>query len=178
MIIGVLSLVVFYVWEAKVAKFPFMAHELFIGQGRKFVLFLVVDFVAGMGLYAAAVFWAQLVRGVWEGNPIDVGILSLPGGLGGAGESCITIQSTVILMISSWWFWSRYSHRQEQVLCHQPLSRLRLRPQDCCRCIFRNDLALWPSLQVLWHGHGFHFHVWYRVDISLLDCLRPARMCR
>jgi hypothetical protein len=84
LIIGFLELLFFWVWEAKVARMPFMARELFVGQSRKFVLFLVVDFVAGMGLYAAAVFWAQLVRGIWEGTPIDVGILSLPGGLGGA----------------------------------------------------------------------------------------------
>jgi Fungal trichothecene efflux pump (TRI12) len=84
LISGLVALFSFYFWESKVAQVPFLARELFVGQGRKFVLFLVVDFVAGMGLYAAAVFWAQLVRGVWEGTPLDVGFLSLPGGLGGA----------------------------------------------------------------------------------------------
>jgi hypothetical protein len=83
-IIGTVELLVFPIWESRFARMPFMARELFAGQARKFVLFLIVDFVAGMGLFAAAAFWAQLVRGVWQGSPIDVGILSLPGGLGGA----------------------------------------------------------------------------------------------
>jgi hypothetical protein len=42
--------------------------------------------VAGMGLYAAAAFWAQLSRGIWEASPIKVGILSIPGGASGAGK--------------------------------------------------------------------------------------------
>jgi hypothetical protein len=85
-IVGMVELLVFPIWESRFAKVPFMARELFQGQGRKFVMFLVVDFVAGMGLFAAAAFWAQLVRGVWQGSPIEVGMLSLPGGLGGAGK--------------------------------------------------------------------------------------------
>ena len=100
LLVGIVELFVFWGWEWKVSTNPFMAHELFRGKLRSFVMFLVVDFVAGMGmliscfarlllriigLYAAAAFWAQLVRGVWNGSPIDVGILSLPGGLGGAG---------------------------------------------------------------------------------------------
>jgi hypothetical protein len=85
-VVGTVELLVFPIWESRFARMPFMARELFAGQGRKFVMFLVVDFVAGMGLFAAAAFWAQLVRGVWQGSPIDVGILSLPGGLGGASK--------------------------------------------------------------------------------------------
>ncbi|KAF2675335.1 MFS general substrate transporter [Microthyrium microscopicum] len=84
LIVGIVELIGFWYWEWKIATMPFMARELFSGKFRTFVLFLVVDFVAGMGLYSAAVFWAQLVRGVWEGNPIEVGLLSLPGGFGGA----------------------------------------------------------------------------------------------
>jgi len=43
---------------------------------------LVVDFVAGIGLYTAAAFWAQLARGVWGRSPIAVGYLNIPGGFG------------------------------------------------------------------------------------------------
>jgi hypothetical protein len=63
---------VFWTWEAKFAKQPFMAKQLFVGKTRTFTMFLIVDFVAGMGLYAAAAFWAQLVRGMWQGDPIKV----------------------------------------------------------------------------------------------------------
>jgi hypothetical protein len=83
-IVGVVELLAFIFWEGKIAANPFLARELFTGQLRKFIMFLIVDFVAGMGLYAAAAFWAQLVRGIWQGDPIEVGILSIPGGLGGA----------------------------------------------------------------------------------------------
>ncbi|RDI79439.1 hypothetical protein Vi05172_g10580 [Venturia inaequalis] len=82
--ISILSLIVFWLWEAKFAKNPFMARELFAGKARTFTAFLLIDFVAGMGLYAAAAFWAQLVRGLWQGDPIKVGILCIPGGIGGA----------------------------------------------------------------------------------------------
>jgi hypothetical protein len=84
LIIGITELVFFFIWERRIAANPFLARELFDGQFRRFVMFLIVDFVAGMGLYAAAAFWAQLVRGVWQGDPIEVGILSIPGGTGGA----------------------------------------------------------------------------------------------
>jgi hypothetical protein len=51
LIIGIVCLVFYGVWEWKGAKIPFMAHELFVGKSRTFVLFLIVDFVAGMGRY-------------------------------------------------------------------------------------------------------------------------------
>jgi len=86
-VISIISLVVFWLWEANFAKNPFMARELFVGKARTFTAFLLIDFVAGMGLYAAAAFWAQLVRGMWQGDPIKVGILCIPGGIGGAGKS-------------------------------------------------------------------------------------------
>jgi hypothetical protein len=89
LIIGIVELLFFFYWESIISSNPFLARELFTGQFRKFIMFLVVDFVAGMGLYAAAAFWAQLVRGVWQGDPIQVGILSLPGGLGGASKSAL-----------------------------------------------------------------------------------------
>jgi hypothetical protein len=85
-VIGCTTLVAFWIWEAKFSRNPFMARDLFVGKTRTFTMFLLVDFVAGMGLYAAAAFWAQLVRGMWEGDPIKVGILCIPGGFGGAGK--------------------------------------------------------------------------------------------
>jgi hypothetical protein len=53
-IVGVVLIAVFIFWEAKIASFPFLDHDLFKGKTRTFSMFLVVDFVAGMGLYAAA----------------------------------------------------------------------------------------------------------------------------
>lgn len=85
-VIGIFSLIAMGVWEWKVAKEPFFAHELFIGQGRTFPLFLVITFVGGMSLYAAAAFWTQQVQGMWYRDPITIGVSSIPGGFGGAGK--------------------------------------------------------------------------------------------
>lgn len=52
--IGALCLFTFGIWEWKIAKHPFFAHELFVGKGRTFPLFLIITFVGGMSLYAAA----------------------------------------------------------------------------------------------------------------------------
>lgn len=93
LVLGGLSFITLVVWEAKISKNPFMARELFVGKWRTFTMFLVVDFVAGMGLYAAAAFWAQFVRGVWLGDPIKVGITGIPGGVGGAGKSAACAQA-------------------------------------------------------------------------------------
>lgn len=55
------------------------------GQSRKFSLFLVMSFFLG-GVSAAVGFWAQAVRGIWNGDPIKVGILCIPGGMGAASK--------------------------------------------------------------------------------------------
>ncbi|TID24217.1 Neutral ceramidase B [Venturia nashicola] len=83
-VIGVLSLVALGFWEWKVAKEPFFAHELFIGQGRTFPLFLVITFVGGMNLYASGAFWTQQVQGMFSHDPITIGLSTMPGGCGGA----------------------------------------------------------------------------------------------
>lgn len=109
-IIGFLSLVSLGLWEWKGAKQPFMAKELFVGKSRTFVLFLCVDFVAGMALYASAAFWAQLCRGIWQVTPLKVGVLSIPGGFGGASKfrspqrtSCRTANSNQLVASSRGW---------------------------------------------------------------------------
>lgn len=109
-IAGGFVLLIFIIWEAKVAKNPFMAHELFVGKTRTFTTVLFIDFVAGMGLYASLIFWvsqasaecylrdpsmsdsffflqAYTVKGVWGGTPMEVGIYSIPGGFGLARTS-------------------------------------------------------------------------------------------
>jgi hypothetical protein len=83
-VIGILCLISLGIWEWKVAKQPFFAHELFEGQARKFSLFLVITFVGGMSLYSAAAFWTQQVQGMWFRDPIKIGVSAIPGGIGGA----------------------------------------------------------------------------------------------
>ncbi|KAF2403608.1 MFS general substrate transporter [Trichodelitschia bisporula] len=84
LVIGLLCLVALGFWEWKVATNPFFAHELFIGNGRTFSLFLVITFVGGMSLYAAAAFWTQQCQGMFFRDPIKIGVSSIPGGVGGA----------------------------------------------------------------------------------------------
>jgi hypothetical protein len=83
-IIGLLSLMFFGLWEAKLAVNPFFAHELFIGKTRTFTLQLLLTFVGGMSLYTAAAFWTQQAQGMFGKGPIQIGVSAIPGGFGGA----------------------------------------------------------------------------------------------
>lgn len=85
-VLGVLFLFSLGIWEWKVAKEPFFAHVLFIGQGRTFSLFLVLTFVNGMSAYAAGAFWTQQVQMMWSRNPTTIGLSSIPYHFGGAGK--------------------------------------------------------------------------------------------
>jgi hypothetical protein len=101
LIVGIGTLLVYGLWEWKGSKNPFLAHELFKGKLRTYVLFLVVDFFAGAHLYTAAAFWAQLARGVWSRSPIAVGYLNIPGGFGLAGKSSRIFFCRSILIFKS-----------------------------------------------------------------------------
>jgi len=83
MVLGVSTLVALGIYEFKFAKNPFLAPQLF-RQGRSFTMVLFITFVAGMGLYAAAAFWTQQVHTMWDEDPVRIGILTIPGGFGGA----------------------------------------------------------------------------------------------
>jgi len=83
MVLGGLTLVFMFIYEFKIAKNPFLAPHLF-KQGRSFTMVLFITFIAGMGLYAAAAFWTQQVHTMWEEDPVRIGVLTIPGGFGGA----------------------------------------------------------------------------------------------
>jgi len=85
-IVGVASLVGLGFWESFAAKNPFMPGRLFKGKTRTYTMVLIITFVSGMGLYAAAAFWTQLCRGMWGAGLIRTGVYSIPGGVGGVGK--------------------------------------------------------------------------------------------
>jgi hypothetical protein len=58
-VFGFLSLIMLGVWESKIAKNPFFAHELFRGKTRTFTIQLFLTFVGGMSLYTASAFWVS-----------------------------------------------------------------------------------------------------------------------
>lgn len=84
LVIVVVSLVALVGWEWKGAKYPFFAHELFIGKTRTFTLMMVVTFIGGMSLYTAMAFWTQQCQGMFFRDPIKIGVSAIPGGTGGA----------------------------------------------------------------------------------------------
>jgi hypothetical protein len=84
LVIGILSLFGLGVWEWKIARHPFFAHELFVGKARTFTLQLLLTFVGGMSLYTAAAFWTQQCQGMFTRDPIGIGVSAIPGGVGGA----------------------------------------------------------------------------------------------
>lgn len=87
-IIGVFLLITLGIYEWKFARHPFLAPQLF-RQGRSFTMVLFITFIAGMGLYAASAFWTQQVAHMWTPEPIKIGVLTIPGGFGGARKSIL-----------------------------------------------------------------------------------------
>jgi hypothetical protein len=81
--IGTLSFIMLFLWEWKGSKNPFFSHELFEGKNNRFGVCLILTFVAGMSLYAAAAFWTQQCQAMFFSDPTKIGLSSIPSGIGG-----------------------------------------------------------------------------------------------
>lgn len=84
MAIGFLSFAALFFWEWKGSRNPFFSHELFEGKNNRFGFCLILTFVAGMSLYAAAAFWTQQCQAMFFSDPTKIGLSSIPSGIGGA----------------------------------------------------------------------------------------------
>ncbi|KIV93428.1 hypothetical protein PV10_04641 [Exophiala mesophila] len=80
LIIGILLVVAFALWEWKFAKFPIIPHEMFTGQ-RVVAMALVICFVAGMGLMAVVNFFPLMFSTVFTADPLQVGLRTLAPGM-------------------------------------------------------------------------------------------------
>jgi hypothetical protein len=72
LILGILLLAVFVVWECKFAKFPMVPRELFAGQRIVGMSFLI-SFIAGIYFYAILNFTPTLYLDVYDPDPIKAG---------------------------------------------------------------------------------------------------------
>jgi Fungal trichothecene efflux pump (TRI12) len=83
MVIGFLSFAALFFWEWKGSRNPFFSPELFEGKNNRFGFCLILTFVAGMSLYAAAAFWTQQCQAMYFSDPTKIGLSSIPSGIGG-----------------------------------------------------------------------------------------------
>ncbi|KAI1325082.1 putative major facilitator superfamily transporter [Xylariaceae sp. FL0255] len=80
-ILGFLFLVAFFVWEAKLAKWPMFPRRL--NQASSILTAtLVITFISGANFFSVLMFWPTQAYNVYGHNPIGVGIRGLPIGFG------------------------------------------------------------------------------------------------
>ncbi|KEF63531.1 uncharacterized protein A1O9_01509 [Exophiala aquamarina CBS 119918] len=74
LIIGILLIASWVVWEARFAKFPMVPKELFQGQRIVGIAFFIA-FVAGMNFYSVINFFPLSFGAVYDPDPVQVAIL-------------------------------------------------------------------------------------------------------
>ncbi|KAH9209511.1 fungal trichothecene efflux pump [Leptodontidium sp. 2 PMI_412] len=80
LIIGILLIIAFIIWEWKGAKLPMVPRELFQGQQTIGVTFLLL-FVAGMNFYSLINFFPLTFSAVYAPDPVQVGLKGLGYGI-------------------------------------------------------------------------------------------------
>ncbi|KAH0845698.1 hypothetical protein AYO21_05907 [Fonsecaea monophora] len=80
LIIGILLIAAFVIWEWKYCKEPMVPHEMFSGQ-RIVGMAYGIAFVAGMNFYAMLNFFPLVYSTVFEPDPVHVGLRGLGPGL-------------------------------------------------------------------------------------------------
>lgn len=80
LIIGILLIVSWVVWEAKFAKFPMVPKEMFQGQRIVAIAFFIA-FVAGMNFYSVINFFPLSFGAVYNPDPVQVGLKGLGYGI-------------------------------------------------------------------------------------------------
>lgn len=90
LILGLLLLVAFCLWEMYGAK-----HPMFPGRikqdPRVLVLTLLITFISGMNFFAYLMFWPTQSFNVYGHDPVAVGIKLLPGGMAILTGACVVL---------------------------------------------------------------------------------------
>ena len=79
LIVGIILLGTWVIWEWKFAKHPMIPKELFMGQ-RVVGLSFGVAFVAGMNFFSLLNFWPLTISTVYDPYPIKIGLRGLSAG--------------------------------------------------------------------------------------------------
>jgi hypothetical protein len=81
LILGVVLILAFCVWEAKFAKFPMFPRRL-VQVPNIMVLTLIITFISGANFFSILMFWPTQAFNVYGHDPIGVGLRGLPVGFG------------------------------------------------------------------------------------------------
>jgi hypothetical protein len=79
LILGIVLLIVFTVWEWRFAKYPMFSARLKEKNPRVLFIILLITFISGANFFAVLVYWPTQYQNVYaDDNPISIGIGSLP----------------------------------------------------------------------------------------------------
>lgn len=81
LILGIIILVAFCIWEIYGAKHPIIPWRL-VNEPRTFGLTLLITSISGANFFSVIMFWPTQAFNVYNHDPIQVGIRSLPIGFG------------------------------------------------------------------------------------------------
>jgi len=90
LIIGVVLLVGFFLWEAKFAKHPMFPKRL-RQDPRILGLTLIITFISGANFFSILMFWPTQAFNVYGHDPVGVGIRGIPVGFSILAGCCIVL---------------------------------------------------------------------------------------
>jgi len=90
LILGVVLVVAFFVWEAKFAKFPMFPKRL-QQDPRVLALTLLITFISGANFFSVLMFWPTQAFNVYGHDPVGVGLRGLPIGVAIMAGACIVL---------------------------------------------------------------------------------------
>lgn len=90
LILGIVLLIAFCVWESKFAKFPMFPARL-KQDPRILALTLVITFISGANFFSILMFWPTQAFNVYGQDPVGVGIRGIPIGFSILAGACIVL---------------------------------------------------------------------------------------
>lgn len=94
LILGVVLLVGFVIWEAYFAKYPLWPKRL-NQDPRILVLTLLITFISGANFFSVLMFWPTQAYNVYGHDPVQVGIRGIPIGFS------IMVGAVIVLVLLS-----------------------------------------------------------------------------
>ncbi|KAI9709983.1 MAG: hypothetical protein M1820_003061 [Bogoriella megaspora] len=90
LILGVVFLVAFIVWEGWFAKYPMFPKRLKQAP-RILTLTLIITFISGANFFSVLLFWPTQAFNVYGHNPVGVGVRGIPIGFSILAGACIVL---------------------------------------------------------------------------------------
>ncbi|KAL2839413.1 fungal trichothecene efflux pump [Aspergillus pseudoustus] len=81
-ILGIVSIIAFFVWEAKFAPYPMVPAKLFSKDKRTMIAILLITFWSGGNYFVLLLLWPTQCYNVYGDDPIGIDIRALPTGFG------------------------------------------------------------------------------------------------